>query len=845
MMLVRLKVVSQLLRSKISRTNSDENNLTLQKDFYSKFWSTCNKVFNVAAKTLPSFTVETCASYFHNTLSQRNIFNRFTLPRWIPRLRKPQSSYCDTAPTYREVANIINKARAKASACPLDQLSCIILKRCPIIRTLLHKIIVECWIRGEIPNCWKRGCTILVHKKGDTMNPENFRPITIQSSWYKIFSTLYKNKLFNFVSKNDYIDVSIQKGFWPGSDGVSEHSELLSHMMKDAKFHKRSLVVVLMDLRKAFGEINHHLIRAALNYYYIPPILIKIFDGIYTNSYITVSNGTKWTNPMKVEKGVLQGDPTSPLIFNLCFNSLMQCLKQPDYQNLGYCWGNNKLQQRNWLQFADDAAITSKSLKGAQGLLNLFEAWCKWAEMDIRLDKCFTFGMMQHDMQYKQFLPSISIIKGTIPPVAIGDNFVYLGKIYNFAMNDHLAKSNLIDKLNFLLLTTSNLKVKPQTKIKIYSQYIPSQINFELRTYNFSGTWICEQLDSMGIKFVREWVEAPISSCIKEWLATPKNMGGMGIPSFKSRSERLSLSKRHSLKTSSNKDINMLWGETAAKHVREESIIACSVDAKSAAKSLSKDQTAKASSHLLGLPYQGLILKTVNELISKNNILLWSSTLETMSSTVFNFARKATQMQLATASNLFRWGRIGNPNCMLCEKSIPQTNKHVLSNCDAPVSLQRYTVRHDKILSGIVSWIGQHCSRDNTLYADIQTSCSRPVTDLFVSLRPDIVVVTPDKAVILELTVCHETNLIKSKQYKQNKYENIAKDATQLIKTKLVCVHTIEVTTLGFISNCSPFFKACNLPDFSVETKINIIKSALIDSFEIYCCRNTPASTSV
>jgi hypothetical protein len=548
---------------------------------------------------------------------------------------------------------------------------------------------------------------------------------------------------------------------------------------------------------------------------------------------------------MKVEKGVLQGDPTSPLIFNLCFNSLMQCLKQPDYQNLGYCWGNNKLQQRNWLQFADDAAITSKSLKGAQGLLNLFEAWCKWAEMDIRLDKCFTFGMMQHDMQYKQFLPSISIIKGQIPPVAIGDNFVYLGKIYNFAMNDQLAKSNLIDKLNFLLFTTSNLNVKPQTKIKIYSQYIPSQISFELRTYNFSGTWICEELDSMGIKFVREWVEAPISSCISEWLATPKNMGGMGIPSFKSRSESLSLSKRYSLKNSSNKDINLLWGETAAKHVREESLLRCSGNVKSAAKSLSKEQTAKASSHLLGLPNQGIIFKTVTELISKNHISLWSSTLETMPSTVFNFARKAAQMQLATASNLFRWGRIGNPQCTLCGKSIPQTNKHVLSNCNAPVSLQRYTMRHDKILSVIVSWIGQHCLKVHTLYADIQAPCARPVTDLFVSLRPDIVVVTPDKATILELTVCHETNLEKSKQYKQNKYDSLSKDATQLISTKLIGVHTIEVSTLGFISNCSSFFKTCNLPDFSVETKKNIIRSVLNDSFEIYCCRNTPAVTSV
>jgi hypothetical protein len=131
---------------------------------------------------------------------------------------------------------------------------------------------------------------------------------------------------------------------------------------------------------------------------------------------------------------------------------------------------------------------------------------------------------------------------------------------------------------------------------------------------------------------------------------------------------------------------------------------------------------------------------------------------------------------------------LGTPIARYAKNQFHRRTRYVLSNCDAPVSLQRYTVRHDNILSGMVAWIGQHCSIDHTLYADIQASCSRPVTDLFVSLRPDIVVVTPDKAVILELTVCHETNLIKSKQYKQNKYKNLAKDATQLIKTKLICV---------------------------------------------------------
>ena len=47
-------------------------------------------------------------------------------------------------------------------------------------------------------------------------------------------------------------------------DGVSEHCEHLSHNMWDAKRHQRSLVVTLLDLQNAFGEIHHDLFKFAL-----------------------------------------------------------------------------------------------------------------------------------------------------------------------------------------------------------------------------------------------------------------------------------------------------------------------------------------------------------------------------------------------------------------------------------------------------------------------------------------------------------------------------------------------------------------------------------------------------
>jgi len=236
------------------------------------------------------------------------------------------------------------------------------------------------------------GVTTLIFKKGDPSLVENFRPITLQPVAYKIFSSFIRNRLQKFLDNNKFHNSSIQKGFAHGQDGVLEHTELFDFILGDAKKRHRGMVAVLLDLRNAFGEVQHNLIRSSLRYHHVPDTFINIFNIIYSDFRITVSCRDQTTAPIVVNKGVLQGDPCSPLLFNLCFNSLMRLLELPAYLQMGYTWGNNTFQRCNWLQYADDALIIANSQKAAQGLLNAFESWYSWAQMDIRLDKCLTFG---------------------------------------------------------------------------------------------------------------------------------------------------------------------------------------------------------------------------------------------------------------------------------------------------------------------------------------------------------------------------------------------------------------------------------------------------------------------
>ena len=114
----------------------------------------------------------------------------------------------------------------------------------------------------------------------------------------------------------------------------------------------------------------------------------------------------------------------------------MRALGQAKYKQLGYMWGkNSNIQERAWLQFADDAIIVASSNKNAQTLMNVFVAWCSWAGMKIRIDKCHSFGMRKENDICRQYLPALSSGVDQIRAVPIGESFTYLGKLFNSSMN--------------------------------------------------------------------------------------------------------------------------------------------------------------------------------------------------------------------------------------------------------------------------------------------------------------------------------------------------------------------------------------------------------------------------
>ena len=83
---------------------------------------------------------------------------------------------------------------------------------------------------------------------------------------------------------------------------------MMGHIINKARTKQRSLIVTLLDLKKAFGEVHHNLISSVLTYHHIPDGIQSLVSNLYTDFKTSVMTNQFSTPAIPVHRGVLQGD---------------------------------------------------------------------------------------------------------------------------------------------------------------------------------------------------------------------------------------------------------------------------------------------------------------------------------------------------------------------------------------------------------------------------------------------------------------------------------------------------------------------------------------------------------
>jgi exonuclease III len=205
---------------------------------------------------------------------------------------------------------------------------------------------------------------ILKNKTGDVSDVTNYRPISLATVIAKVLDRLLDQHLEKHLNLHD-----AQFGFTPG---LSTESAILCLKQTVQYYTARNTPVYAcyLDLSKAFDLVNYDKLWLKLHSETRLPVeVISLFRYWYSHQRNTVKWAGVHSDVYGMECGVRQGGLTSPRLFNLYMNRLVEELSS---SNVGCSIGGVAI---NNISYADDMVLLSPSLGGMRKLLRICESY--------------------------------------------------------------------------------------------------------------------------------------------------------------------------------------------------------------------------------------------------------------------------------------------------------------------------------------------------------------------------------------------------------------------------------------------------------------------------------------
>lgn len=308
----------------------------------------------------------------------------------------------------KETVKAINTQKAD-KAPGSDQITNELLKStlsviAPILTDLFNEIIET----ESIPQDWTKSTIILLHKKGDKEEIGNYRPISLMSNIYKVFSKIILSRIATVLDENQPRE---QAGFRSKFSTI-DHIHVLRQVLQKYNEYNKTYFLAFVDYNKAFDSLEHGYIWEALRGQNVQDRYIRILKNIYSKSTAQVRL-EKSGEEFSIERGVRQGDPISPKLFSAVLEMIIRNL---EWEEQGININGENLSH---LRFADDLILFSECPRALQQMLQQLA------------DQSAVAGLTMNITKTKIMTNSSETQKITVnmQEVEYVDEYIYLGQL--------------------------------------------------------------------------------------------------------------------------------------------------------------------------------------------------------------------------------------------------------------------------------------------------------------------------------------------------------------------------------------------------------------------------------
>ncbi len=245
----------------------------------------------------------------------------------------------------------------------------------------------ESFREGILTNTLRTGMLKLIPKGKNNTRVEDWRPISLLSTSYKIISRVVAARLEKTLP---HIIGRSQKGFLKYKNmGTVLHNVIDG--INESWVEGEQMGVLLVDFVKAFDSVEHEYIKKSLEHFNLGPNLVGMVMTLLRDRKASINMGSSYSKTFDIKRGTIQGDRSSPYIFIICLEILLVKIEMGGGGTIvGRECTDIAGQPINSVNeaFADDlTAVFRMSIEAVRSLLSILRSFGDLSGLYINMDK--------------------------------------------------------------------------------------------------------------------------------------------------------------------------------------------------------------------------------------------------------------------------------------------------------------------------------------------------------------------------------------------------------------------------------------------------------------------------
>lgn len=234
----------------------------------------------------------------------------------------------------------------------------------------------------SIPQDWGKIILFMLHKKGPTSDPFNYRGIALINSCVKIFTKILQTRLYNWAISLGLLPEE-QGGFMEGK-GTTDNIFVLQTAIHLRLRHRGGRVYAMfVDFKRAFDSIPHDKLWAFLYNTGFSPKLLRILSAFYSQVTLQVRSNSGLSEQADVSEGVLQGEILSPLLFILYLGDITEFFRSRGVSGISL----NHTTDLLLLLYADDLVLLAQSPAALKEMMTVLQEYCNIKGLSVNTQK--------------------------------------------------------------------------------------------------------------------------------------------------------------------------------------------------------------------------------------------------------------------------------------------------------------------------------------------------------------------------------------------------------------------------------------------------------------------------